>query len=93
VTNDGRIHIKLKRASGAEVQVARGELEDRPPVRENADANPLRGLGELMGKSGIKELDEQSDKARQLSSFLDGMKPAGPGRPPPGLPGMADALR
>jgi hypothetical protein len=93
VTNDGRIHIKLKRASGAEVQVARGELEDRPPVRENADANPLRGLGELMGKSGIKELDEQSDKARQLSSFLESMKPAGPGRPPPGLPGMADALR
>jgi hypothetical protein len=93
VTNDGRIHIKLKRASGAEVQVARGELDDKPPVRENADTDPLKGLGDLMGKSGVKELDEQSDRAKQLSSFLEGMKPEGKGRPAQGFPGVADALR
>jgi hypothetical protein len=93
VTNDGRIHIKLKRASGAEVQVARGELDDKPPVRENADTDPLKGLGDLMGKSGVKEVDEQSDRAKQLSSFLEGMKPEGKGRPAQGFPGVADALR
>jgi hypothetical protein len=93
VTNDGRIHIKLKRATGAEVQVARGEFDDKPPVRENVDADPLKGLGNMMGKSGVKELDEQSDRARQLSSFLEGMRPEGKGKPAPGFPGVAEALR
>ncbi|KAF2684293.1 hypothetical protein K458DRAFT_442732 [Lentithecium fluviatile CBS 122367] len=34
VTNDGRIHIKVARSVGAEVNVARGELDDRPPARQ-----------------------------------------------------------
>ncbi|KAH7361305.1 mitochondrial ribosomal protein MRP51 [Pyrenochaeta sp. MPI-SDFR-AT-0127] len=72
VTNDGRIHIKLKRSSGPEVQVARGELDDKPPMREGFDSDPLRNLGGT-AKSGIKELDEQSARAKQLNSFLDGM--------------------
>lgn len=72
VTNDGRIHIKLKRSSGPEVQVARGELDDKPPVREGFDSDPLRDLAST-AKSGVKELDEQSARAKQLSSFLDGM--------------------
>jgi hypothetical protein len=92
VTNDGRIHIKLKRSTGPEVQVARGELDDKPPVRENVDSNPLENLSSI-GQSGIKELDEQSARAKQLSSFLDQMKPEGKGKPAPGFPGMADALR
>jgi hypothetical protein len=92
VTNDGRIHIKLLRSAGAEVLVARGELDDKPPVRENFESDPLKGLGQ-MGKSGVKELDEQSEQARQFSSFMEGVKPAGKGRPGPGFPGMADALR
>lgn len=90
VTNDGRIHIKLQRSTGAEVQVARGELEDKPPVRENYESDPLKNLGS-MGKSGIKELDEQKEK--QLSSFLDGMRPQRKGQPGSGFPGVADALR
>lgn len=91
VTNDGRIHIKLKRSSGPEVQVARGALDDKPPARANSDIDPFKDL--FIGKSGIKELDEQSAKAKELSSFLEGMKPQGRGQPGKGFPGVADALR
>lgn len=93
VTNDGRIHIKLKRSTGPEVAVARGELDDRPPVRENVDNDPLRNLGKSMGKSGVKELDEQSGEALRFSQFLESVTPQGKGSPPPGFPGVADALR
>lgn len=93
VTNDGRIHIKLKRSTGPEVAVARGELDDRPPVRDNVDDDPLRGLGTSMGKSGVKELDEQSGEALKLGQFLESVTPKGKGTPPPGFPGVADALR
>jgi hypothetical protein len=94
VANDGRIHIKLKRSTGAEIQVARGELEDKPPVRENMDNDPLRDLSS-MGRSGVQELDEQSSRAKQLSSFLEQMRPEreGKGSPASGFPGVADALR
>jgi hypothetical protein len=94
VSNDGRVHIKLRRSVGAEVQVARGELDDKPPVRENVDENPLRDLGR-MGRSSVKELDEQSARAKQLSSFLEQMRPEseGKGTPAQGFPGVADALR
>ncbi|KAF1843254.1 uncharacterized protein K460DRAFT_341169 [Cucurbitaria berberidis CBS 394.84] len=92
VKNDGRIHIKLKRSSGPEVQVARGELDDKPPVREGFDSDPLMSLGDV-GKSGIKELDEQSERAKQISSFLDGMTSKGKGRSRSGLRGLADGLR
>ncbi|KAJ4359964.1 uncharacterized protein N0V89_000523 [Didymosphaeria variabile] len=66
VTNNGRIHIKLKRSIGAEVQVANGSLEDRPPSRANFEGNSenlLRNLGS--GRSGT-ELDEQSPQAQQF---------------------------
>lgn len=95
VSNDGRIHIKIRRSVGPEAQVARGELDDKPPVRENAldDSELLKGLGRK--DSGIKELDEQSAKARQLSDFLGGMRPEseGKGTPGRGFPGVGDALR
>jgi hypothetical protein len=96
VSNDGRVHLKLKRSYGPEVAVAKGELDDKPPVREAAkedQSDLLRNLAR--GKSGVKELDEQSDKARQLSGFLEGMRPepTGRGRPPRGFPGVGDALR
>jgi hypothetical protein len=90
VTNNGRILIKLLRSTGAEVQVARGELDDRPPVRENYDSDPMGNLVGGMGKSGVRELDELSGQAQQFTSYLESMKKA---RPPPGMPGMADALR
>ncbi|USP74709.1 hypothetical protein yc1106_01983 [Curvularia clavata] len=94
VTNDGRIHIKLKRSTGPEVAVARGELDDRPPVRENVDEDPLRGLGSSLGKSGVKELDEQSGEAKELGRFLESVTPRGKkGTPAPGFPGVAEALR
>lgn len=71
VTNDGRIHIKIKRSLGPEVAVARGELDDLPPVRDLGESSAaLRGLGG--GVSGVRELDEQSARARQLSGFLGG---------------------
>lgn len=94
VSNDGRIHLKIKRSHGPEVQVARGELDDKPPARESADDGDV--LADLAGKkNGVKELDEQSAKARQLSDFLGGMRPEqnGRGRPGRGFPGVGDALR
>jgi hypothetical protein len=96
VTNDGRIHIKLMRATGPEVQVARGELDDKPPVREHFEADPLRGLSSLASRgSGVRELDEQSARAKQLSSFLEQMRPESEGRGSPalGFPGVKDAVR
>lgn len=94
VTNDGRIHIKLKRSTGPEIQVARGELDDKPPVRENFDSDPLSSLGGI-GRSGVDELDalsragktaatelsEQSASAQKLTSFLDSMNQSSPSEP------------
>jgi hypothetical protein len=93
VTGDGRIQIKLQRSTGPEVQVARGELDDRPPVRENYDANPFRNFAGSMGKSGVKELDEMSGEAQKFTDFLEAQKSPGRAQPGPGFPGMADALR
>ncbi|CAG5149439.1 uncharacterized protein ALTATR162_LOCUS2369 [Alternaria atra] len=93
VTNDGRIHIRLARATGPEVAVARGELDDKPPVRDNVDNNDLRSLVSGVGKSGVKELDEKSEQAQQFSEFLQRERPQGHARPPKGFPGMAEALR
>jgi hypothetical protein len=44
VNTDGRIHIKVSRSVGAEINVARGELQDRPPERTQVERNPLRNL-------------------------------------------------
>lgn len=55
VDNSGRIHLKLLRSFGAEVAVARGELDDRPPVREGYQSDPLADLGKR--NSGIAELN------------------------------------
>lgn len=93
VTNNGRIHIKLKRSTGAEMAVARGELDDKPPVREHVDEDPLRNLTSTMGRSGVKELDEQSGEAVRFSQFLESVTPQGKNSAPPGFPGVASALR
>ena len=75
VSNNGRIQIKLARATGPEVAVARGELEDRPPPRANAapDADIRAGLRSF-GRSGIEELDAQSERAQQLTGFVPGIR-------------------
>lgn len=68
VSNDGRIHIKIKRAVGAEVQVANGILEDRPPQREGlmeSSTEPLRDVSRLG-----KKLDEKSEEAQNLMEFV-----------------------
>lgn len=93
VTNDGRIHIKLDRATGPEVMIARGELDDKPPVRANIDNGDLESIVSGVGKSGVKELDEMSEKGQQLSEFLQREAPQGRAKPAKGFPGMAEALR
>ncbi|KAF2877313.1 mitochondrial ribosomal protein subunit-domain-containing protein [Massariosphaeria phaeospora] len=73
VSNDGRVHLKLTRGYGAEIQVARGELVDRPPQREHVDSGAsLASLSSGMGASGVKELDEQSGQAQDFMRTLDG---------------------
>ncbi|KAE8865700.1 hypothetical protein PTNB73_02794 [Pyrenophora teres f. teres] len=91
VSNDGRVHVKIVRATGPEGAVARGELDDRPPVREPMEKDPLRDLGSL-GRSGVRELDEMSGEAAALNQFL---RAGGEGRGSPGagFPGVAQALR
>jgi hypothetical protein len=93
VSNDGRIHIKLMRSMGAEAQVARGFLDDKPPVRENMEADPLKDLGKVGTQT--KGEDEGSARAKQLSSFLEQMRPEaeGKGSPARGFPGVGNALR
>ena len=93
VTNDGRIHIKLLRSTGPEIAVARGELDDKPPVRENVDEDPLRDLSAGLGRSGVKELDEMSGEAQKFSEFLESQRPQGRASPPKGFPGVGEALR
>ncbi|KAJ4313895.1 hypothetical protein N0V94_006706 [Neodidymelliopsis sp. IMI 364377] len=91
VTNDGRIHIKLTRSTGPEVAVARGELDDKPPVRDqHQSASDARFSSSFTGSSGVKELDEMSGQAQQLTNFLKSPAKGQPGR---GFPGVADALR
>ncbi|KAH6611843.1 mitochondrial ribosomal protein subunit-domain-containing protein [Boeremia exigua] len=52
VRNDGRVALKLLRAQGAEVAVARGEMEDRPPVRDARGSDGGRGFEGLLGRNG-----------------------------------------
>ncbi|KAI2483099.1 Mit-ribos-Mrp51 multi-domain protein [Pyrenophora tritici-repentis] len=91
VSNDGRIHVKIARATGPEGAVARGELDDRPPVREPLESDPLRDLGS-MGRSGVKELDAMSGEAAALDQFLRA-EGQGRGSPGAGFPGVSQALR
>ncbi|KAF2243109.1 hypothetical protein BU26DRAFT_524071 [Trematosphaeria pertusa] len=95
VTNDGRIHIKLDRATGSEIKVARGELEDRPPAREKVEQDPMADLTSGMGKSGIKELDEQSSQAQDLANMLHDLAQQGGGSRGLGevRPGVEEAAR
>ncbi|KAI4616241.1 uncharacterized protein J4E87_008753 [Alternaria ethzedia] len=93
VTNDGRIQIKLKRSVGQEVAVGRGEFDEKPPARPYAEKVSFRNLVGGAKKSGIKELDEQSEQGQQFSEFLESTKPQGHAQPPRGFPGMAEALR
>lgn len=92
VSNDGRVHVKIARSTGPEGAVARGELDDRPPVRETVESDPLRDLGS-MGRSGVRELDEMSGEAATLNQFLRGGSQAGRGMPSQGFPGVSQALR
>ncbi|KAG9203499.1 hypothetical protein G6514_002866 [Epicoccum nigrum] len=52
VSNDGRIHIKIERAEGAEVAVARGQLEDRPPPVRSAQ-QPIENVFPPRNKGGV----------------------------------------
>ena len=72
VSNDGRVHIKIERAEGAEVAVARGELEDRPPPVRSAQLEsvfPPRNKGGMARyvagakNSAVDELAELSKLA------------------------------
>ncbi|RMZ73360.1 Mitochondrial ribosomal MRP51 [Pyrenophora seminiperda CCB06] len=92
VSNDGRVHVKIMRSTGPEVDVARGELDDRPPARETMESDPLRNLGS-MGRSGVKELDEMSGEAAMLNQYLRSGSDAGSGMPSEGFPGVSEALR
>ena len=93
VSNNGRVHVKILRATGPEGAVARGELDDRPPVREAVDSDPLRDLASL-GRSGVKELDEMSGEAAALNDFLTSTgSGAGNGMSGQGFPGVSQALR
>ncbi|KAF2621354.1 hypothetical protein BU25DRAFT_379667 [Macroventuria anomochaeta] len=89
VSNDGRIHIKVKRSTGPEIAVARGELEDRPPsgVKE---LDELSAAGRRGQDDGAKELDEMSLQGKAFADFIQ--SPAR-GQPGPGFPGVAPALR
>lgn len=64
VANDGRIHIRLDRSEGAERLVKQGELDDRPPVRANADEDPLKEI-QMMARrsssSGFARMDRGGD--------------------------------
>lgn len=76
VANNGRIHIRLARSEGAERLVKQGELDDRPPVRENAEEDPLKEI-EMMAKRGsgrgIGRSDRGSDRGlSELESMARG---------------------
>ncbi|KAF2275695.1 uncharacterized protein EI97DRAFT_434113 [Westerdykella ornata] len=72
VDPSGKIHIKVRRSHGAELQVARGQLEDRPPERKNVDRNPLASL--KLGGSGNRGPDNAQDE--QMEGFFELMKEA-----------------
>lgn len=71
ITNDGRVHLKLQRASGPEIQVAKGELEERPPVvrslfqKYNNDL--LSNLSNVSKRT--TELNENSPEALKFLQF------------------------
>ncbi|KAH7382427.1 mitochondrial ribosomal protein MRP51 [Phaeosphaeria sp. MPI-PUGE-AT-0046c] len=96
VANDGRIHVKVLRSTGAEAQVKKGALDDLPPMRQNAEEDPLKDLESMVGSGGAaRDMGEGSRSARQFSNFMEGMRPEREGRGTPGrgFPGVADALR
>jgi len=67
VNTNGRIHIKLNRSVGAEVNVARGELEDRPPERRKVEKNPLENLtGRGSAGTTLGEGSEQALKVEEM---------------------------
>ncbi|KAI8938518.1 hypothetical protein NX059_004404 [Plenodomus lindquistii] len=72
VSNDGRVHIKIKRSYGPEVQVAKGKLDDAPPVTASTNTKVSDDYSGG-GLSGVKELDEMSGKAGVLKGFLEGL--------------------
>lgn len=68
VSNDGRIHIKTVRSTGAEVNVARGELEDRAPVRVRPQSVEERPKPQ--GRDGGVLIGEGSEQARRAEEMI-----------------------
>lgn len=70
VSPDGKVNIKLIRTYDAELKVAQGQLDDKPPQRENVEVKPLDNLD--MGMSGVPELDAQAQEKtnKELNGFL-----------------------
>ena len=70
VDNEGRVHLHIKRSTGPEIRIARGELEDLAPPLEQIQEqkfdldirNKKKGLrfANANVKSGIPALDELS---------------------------------
>lgn len=72
VDPSGKVHIKVKRSNGPELQVAQGQLEDRPPERQSTDRNPLASLKLGLRRSpGVEEAQDE-----QMESFFGLMKEA-----------------
>ncbi|KAF2257874.1 hypothetical protein CC78DRAFT_527151 [Lojkania enalia] len=69
IAPDGKVHVKVFRRAGESVSVARGYLDDKPPVPQAAEAEPL-DLN--IGKSGVKELDKSvGDRERKFQVMLE----------------------
>lgn len=86
VSNDGRIHLKLVRSTGPEAAVARGELEDLPPVRQHEYDTDFRrrsprsraNANARNPNSGAQELDELSQAGQKFTDFLSTARNAQP---------------
>lgn len=84
VSNDGRIHLRVARSTGPEIQVAQGHLDEVAPAREAQAQDFALDLGGKKGfafarkgqRSGVRELDELTarrvpvaeDAAQELSA-------------------------
>ncbi|KAJ4371084.1 hypothetical protein N0V86_008779 [Didymella sp. IMI 355093] len=71
VSNDGRVHLKVLRSTGPEINVARGHTEDLPPTETQNYTmdigNRRKGWSRFAKKgeqSGVPELDELSARGR-----------------------------
>jgi hypothetical protein len=58
VSPDGKVHVKTTRSYGDELRVKRGELDDRPPERENMERDAVGNL-KLDNRADANNLQEQ----------------------------------